>query len=131
MNWSKNKLLLALFVAGVAIIASFWMRSHPKKINQADLVIKITQGYVQQFCNIIYPNISNCVTLSVDECANAAKETIELCIGENSDNLQGTHSQTEAQKIYNVLGECFANKMHDLIMQRYLLDTPECRQKLN
>lgn len=131
MKLLKNKLFVALLIAGIAVLGSFLLRWLPKKLDPSNLVIKIENGYTSQFCNIIYPQLSNCVTLPISDCPIVAKEQINICIKQNADKLQNASNKEEANKLYDGLGECFAKNMHDLILQKYLINTPECQQKLS
>lgn len=129
MEIFKNKFFLVFLFAGALLLLSIVMRpSH--KVNQDQIAEWITQGYAKQFCAVIYPNIAKCVTLQVSQCLATASSVAAGCVTDRKSDLPKSANQTEAKKIYDDVGPCFINGMHDLLHQKYLVETPECQEKL-
>lgn len=129
MEILKNKFFLVFLFAGALLLLSIIMRpSH--KVDQDKMAEWITQGYAKQFCSVIYPNIAKCVTLQVSQCLATASNVAAGCVTARKADLPDSANQTEAKKIYDEFGSCFIDGMHDLIQQKYLVETPECQQLL-
>lgn len=129
MEIFKNKLFLVFLFAGAILLTSIIMRpSH--KVSQDKIAEWITQGYAKQFCSVIYPNLAKCITLQVSQCLTTASSMAAGCVTQHKNELPPSANQDEAKKIYDQFGQCFIDGMHDLLLQKYMVNTPECQQKL-
>ncbi len=128
MEILKNKLylsLLILLLLGGAIAYAYW----PKQAVSKDSLEKwISDGYSQQFCKVVYPKLSNCLTLSVNDCQSVAEEQIATCLAADAQDLPTKTDPESAKKIYASYAKCFMQNMHDIILDDYLVDSPDCQE---
>ncbi len=130
MEILKNKSylsLLILLLLGGAIAYAYW----PKQAVPKDSLKKwISDGYSQQFCKVVYPKLSNCLTLSVSDCQSVAEEQIATCLADNAKDLPTKTDPATAKQIYSSYAKCFMQNMHDVILDEYLIDSPDCQARM-
>lgn len=128
MELSKNKLYLFLFL--IAIIFVVWIYWPKTEISKGRLNNWIIDGYTQQFCNVIYPRLQQCVTFGANACPRIAEQEISACLAQRTNDLTGVKDQAAAKKIYDSFMECFRSNIHTTILNSYMVDTPECQDVL-
>ncbi len=120
---------LYLFVlSGAVLIYAIWYNQPSDKVTHSVLLNRIRAGYPDQFCQVIFPRIANCVSLAQPNCKSIASAQLEPCINKMQDNIPSSTSAENAKKIYDSLSKCFADNMHQTLLQNYYVDKPECAQ---
>jgi hypothetical protein len=89
----------------------------------------IQVGYAKQFCNVIYPNVANCITIDSNQCISFANQQLEPCIDSIIKNLAATIKSEDSKTIYNSVSQCFEENMRKGLLEKYLVNTKECRDK--
>lgn len=131
MTVFKNKLFVLLFVT-LTICAFSWQWLYQRsQVTKQELLVKIEDGYTRQFCNIIFPHISDCVTLPQTGCNDFANKTLDACTADLNNSLPDRLSSVKAKEIYEKVAACFELNAHAELRINYAIDTPECRQKLS
>lgn len=129
MNWAKNKFYIILGVAVLVVIYTYTMR--PSGLIQQDKLIDwIDQGYTKQFCTVVYPRLADCMTLTTKQCPDVAKAQISECIAASKDDLPKAIEPFAAKKIYDSFAKCFEIKLHEEVLQHYMVSTPDCIQRM-
>lgn len=127
----KKLSVLIIIALAVGMIITSWIRTHNNSMSQEQLLSWIKQGYNKQFCNVVFPRISDCVTLKPDECHNIADAAIDSCLNEINATLGATFSEEESKDIYKSVAGCFERNTHDQLMQQYLIHTEECMRRMS
>ncbi len=121
----KNKIYLVLLLLA-SLIAAYAIASWPKNIVEQEQVKKwVIGGYTEQFCGVLYPRISSCVTFNPSGCREIASNVIVNCI-ENGEDIPAKATQKDAKKIYDSYSYCFEENIHSRIIKDYLIQSPQC-----
>ena len=130
MKKKLNKLFILLIIAILAALVGIYLKVMPKYVGRDNLVNKINSSYPVQFCNVIYPHIATCVTFTASQCQDIAKPQIAACVAADT-SIPSVLTSDDAQKRYESYSKCFATKMHELILQKYVVQTPQCEKTLS
>ena len=129
MEIFKNKLFLLFLAAGLVLLFSIYMRPG-SPVKQDKMQEWIAQGYSKQFCSSVYPKIANCLTLQISQCLSVASKEIAICVTDRKDDIPSSATQAEAKEIYNSFKGCFARRMHNQLMQNYVVNTADCYEMM-
>lgn len=124
--------------AGAAIIlliasVGWWSyaSSRDPKVSQEQVIKWINEGYPAQFCTAIYPHLADCMTFSIAECEGIAASQIQPCVNELLETIPQSMTKKESQGFYRSASACFEKNMHKHLYNNYLVNTPECRQRMS
>lgn len=129
MEILKNKLTLGIIAILLFIIIG-WLYWPHATVKKEKLTNWVANGYTQQFCKVIYPQVSSCVTFSANECSAIAKEQINDCITKSNAEIPESANAEKANQVYRSFAECFQKNMQQTILSKYLEDTAECRERM-
>ncbi len=120
-------------IIGCALVAlSFWWGyKNSDQVSQERVLQWIQQGYPSQFCTAIYPNLKDCVNFSVQQCETIAAEQLQPCVDELATKIPQSMTKTESNRYYGEASFCFEQNMHQHILEKYLIDSDECRQRMS
>jgi hypothetical protein len=123
----KNKLIILLVGAALLAVFSYWRYDSRKQTyTQDQLFAWIEQGYSRQFCSVVFPNIANCVTATVEQCPQIVRNALAQCVANLKVGLGGRIAKGEAEDVYKRAAVCFEMNIHTNIMQEFLVQTQEC-----
>jgi len=122
-----------VIVSGILIIilGIWWFKKPSDQISQEDLLSRVQRGYTQQFCNVIFPRIANCVTANAERCPNLVAKHLDGCLLQLKLDLPSSVGNEEGKAIYEKIGACFEKGIHDDLVKNYMINTDECRLKLS
>jgi hypothetical protein len=113
------------------IILSVYLSFKPEEdsITKDALRAWIQVGYAKQFCNVIYPNVANCLTIDPNQCISFANQQLEPCIDSITKDLSATINSEDSKTIYKSVSRCFEENMRKGLLEKYLVNTKECKDK--
>jgi len=131
MQIFKNKFFLTGGIVLIIVATFFIFKPAEDTIAKDALRSWIQVGYAKQFCNVVYPNLANCLTIDPRQCLAFANQQLQPCIDSITANLSDTINREDGKTIYKSVSQCFAQNMHKGLLEKYLVDTPECHAKFS
>lgn len=131
MQIFKNKFFL--FVLSVLVVGGAFIMFRPASETMSKDAMKawIQVGYAKQFCDVVYPNVASCLTIDANQCLSFANQQLEPCIESITANLPEVIANEDSKTIYKSVSQCFEQNMHKVLLEQYLVETPECRAKFS
>lgn len=109
----------------------WWVGANgPEKVSQEQVLEWIQDGYPSQFCTTIYPKLADCVSFTVTECEAIAEQQVQPCIDAIVQEMPQTMTKQESEKYYRSTSACFEKNMHQHLLDQYVIDSDECRQRM-
>lgn len=131
MQIFKNK-FFSVGLAVLTIIGVYFVFKPPEDtITKDALRAWIQVGYAKQFCDVIYPNVANCLTIDPNQCISFANQQLQPCIDSITKDLADTIKSEDSKTIYKSVSQCFEKNMRNGLLEKYLLNTPECHNKFS
>ncbi len=120
-------------IAVLLVIMSFtfwWFWQPEEQMQQEELFAWIQTGYSQQFCTVIFPKVSHCVSLKDSDCKNFAAEQMLPCLTKLGADLPDYDTSEQRKAIYDSVAGCFQENTHDELVNKYLINNEEECQRL-
>lgn len=131
MQRFKNKLSIMALSVIIIIGVFFILQPSSNTMTKDSLKEWMRASYSRQFCEVIYPNVSSCLTMSADQCIFVANKQLQPCIDSLTANLPETIKGEDTKTIYESVSRCFEAGMHKELLEQYLIQTPECHAKFS
>ena len=130
MKLSSIQLSVLLIVA--SLICGFsWYKFKQQYITQQELFAQIESAYSRQFCTVVFPNLKTCLMATVEQCLALVQTAIRPCFDSLKKALPENINKNVFKETHARVAECFEINMHNEIMQKYLVKSKECWDKMS
>jgi len=129
MQIFKNKFFLVGLAVLVILGVYFLFKPTEDIITKDALRAWIQVGYAKQFCGVIYPNVANCLTIDSNQCISFANQQLQPCIDSITKDLPDVVKSADSKTIYKSISQCFEENMRKGLLEKYLINSQECRDK--
>ncbi len=131
MQIFKNKFFITASIIAVIVGGYYVFNPTEDTLTKDALKSWIQVGYAKQFCDVIYPNVASCLTIDANQCISFANQQLQPCIDSITHNLANIIKTEDSKAIYKSVSLCFQENMRKGLLEKYLVNTPECQEKFS
>ncbi len=128
LKLDRPKILNILLVLSVIIAVMSWYFKTPNDaLSQEAFLSRVNTSMQQQFCNVIYSRLEQCVTFNKQECKDIVSTIVDSCVNLSKDNIPHFLDPATYKEQFAKIGTCVSTNMHDTIIKSYLIDSETCQ----